>query len=60
MKISVLFLFLSILLLASCGSIEIESQWRESEITIDGKIGDWQGRLWEIEDTGVSFGVLND
>ena len=60
MKIPVLFLFLSILLLASCGSVEMESQWRESEITIDGKIGDWQGRLWEIEDTGVSFGVLND
>jgi len=60
MKISVLFLFLSILFLASCGSVEIESQWRESEITIDGKLSDWQGRLWEIENTGVSIGVLND
>jgi hypothetical protein len=48
------------ILLPSCGSVEIDSQWRTGEIVVDGKIADWQGKLWEIKDSGLSVGVLND
>ncbi len=59
-RIFYLLFFVSILLLESCGTVEMESQWRDREITIDGKTGDWQGQLVPIKDSGLSFGLLND
>jgi len=53
-------MIMTMILLASCGSVEINSQWRTGEIVVDGKTSDWQGKLWEIKDSGLSVGVLND
>lgn len=54
------FLILSVLPLASCGTLDIKSQWRDTAIAIDGRSDDWQGRLWSVEDTSLAVGVLND
>jgi hypothetical protein len=54
------FLILSVLPLASCGMLDIKSQWRDTAIAIDARSDDWQGRLYSLEDSGLSVGVLND
>ena len=59
-RIFYLLFLVSIVLLESCGTVEMESQWRDREITIDGKTGDWQGRLMAVKETGISLGLLND
>jgi hypothetical protein len=49
-----------ILGLAACGTIDIASSWRTSEIVVDGRSGDWGGHLRVIENTPYAIGVLND
>ena len=50
----------ALLLLSSCGQLEVESQWLETEVKVDGRLDDWQGRLYDLEDLNVSFGLQND
>ncbi|MBM3311794.1 MAG: hypothetical protein FJY80_09820 [Candidatus Aminicenantes bacterium] len=49
-----------LLFLSSCGQLEVESRWTESVVSVDGRLDDWQGRLYDIEDMNVSFGLQND
>jgi len=49
-----------ILALTACGTIDVASDWRKDEIVIDGKAGDWGGRLRVVEKTPYALGVLND
>ncbi len=44
---------------AAQGRVNLESNWRDREITIDGAMADWQGVMTEIRE-GVLVGVLND
>ena len=43
-----------------CGSIDVESRWRDFPITIDGSSEDWGNTLVPFEDTDVALGVAND
>jgi uncharacterized membrane protein YgcG len=49
-----------LLAIAGCGSLEIPSHWRRQAIEIDGKIGDWQNAMVQIEDKPFIVGILND
>jgi len=46
--------------MTGCGSIELDSQWKEREIIIDGKSSDWLGSLYFFEGEDISVGFLND
>jgi hypothetical protein len=59
-KIHFSVLLILILILASCGTVDIASHWRDRNIVIDGKADDWQGQLYTAEKTGLSLGVSND
>jgi len=47
---------------AGCGSgkLELNSDWRDREITVDGKNTDWLGAMLFFEEDNVSVGLLND
>ncbi len=53
-----------IILLASlslgCGNTELESTWRDRELTIDGNAIDWEGTTVHVEDENVTVGLSND
>jgi hypothetical protein len=49
-----------LLALTACGTLDVASFWPDAAIKIDGRTDDWRGRLYAVEDTGVSFGVQND
>ena len=49
-----------LLVLTACGTLDVASVWSDAGITIDGLTDDWRGRLYDVKDTGVSFGVQND
>lgn len=51
---------LPILILTSCGQVEVESRWRTGAIVIDGRADDWQGVLYTVEGKGLALGVQND
>lgn len=53
-------LVLLIMILASCGQIELASLWKKTDVTIDGRVDDWQGALYAIEKQPVFVGVRND
>jgi hypothetical protein len=57
---SVLFLFL--IMLAGCGQekLELNSDWRNRQIIVDGKSDDWVGAMYYFEDENISLGLLND
>ncbi|NIM59605.1 MAG: hypothetical protein GTO16_11790 [Candidatus Aminicenantes bacterium] len=48
--------------LAECGNgiFELNSGWRDREITVDGKNTDWLGAMMFFEEDNVSVGLLND
>jgi hypothetical protein len=51
----------ALLLSLGCGGEEIESRWRDREITIDGDASDWRGtEQYADDDKGVRFAVFND
>ena len=50
----------SLLVLTSCGTLDVAGRWRETEIAVDGRLDDWQGRLYDFKDMNISFGVEND
>ena len=43
-----------------CGTIDVESRWRDFSIAIDGKSDDWGDALVYFKDTDVALGVAND
>lgn len=55
-------LLLLTFLLAGCGNgkLELNSNWRDREITVDGKNVDWLGAMLFFEEDNVSIGLLND
>lgn len=56
-----LVLFLSLIILAGCSKkLELNSDWLNREITVDGKSDDWLGAMYYFEDENISIGLLND
>ncbi|MGB9006144.1 MAG: hypothetical protein WCB96_10505 [Candidatus Aminicenantales bacterium] len=50
----------SLLSLAGCQVLELESGWRNKEITIDGKSTEWHDAMIYLEKAGILVGFLND
>lgn len=50
----------TLFLLVGCRTIELNSSWRDREITVDGASSDWLGALTYIEEPDISVGLLND
>ena len=59
-RMPVIVIVLLTVFLTSCGSIELASLWRKTDVVIDGKVDDWQGALYSIESQPVFVGVRND
>ncbi len=57
---SILLLFTFLLNGCGNGKLELNSDWRDREITIDGKNADWLGAMLFFEEDNVSVGLLND
>jgi len=57
-SILIAFLFL----LVGCGNsnLELNSNWRDREITVDGKNTEWLGTMLFFEEDNISVGLLND
>lgn len=55
-------LFLSAIFQIGCTiiGINLDSNWRDREITIDGKNSEWIGAMWYFEDENISVGLRND
>jgi hypothetical protein len=47
-------------LCTACKSIQLESQWRDHDITVDGSATEWSGLIQYPEDSKIGIGVLND
>jgi hypothetical protein len=49
------------MVMTGCGGEEIESRWRDREITIDGDASEWRGaEQYSDDQKGVRFAVSND
>jgi hypothetical protein len=55
-----LMLSLALSMLIGCSTLELESTWKDRDITMDGKSGDWLGAKYYFEDSAVSVGLIND
>jgi hypothetical protein len=44
----------------SNGKLELNSDWRDREITVDGNNADWLGAMIFFEEDNISVGLLND
>jgi hypothetical protein len=55
-----LVLFLSFFMHMNCSMLELESTWKDRDITLDGKGGDWLGAKYYFEDLAISVGLIND
>jgi hypothetical protein len=58
-----LFCFMLISMLGSLGcssAVPLISDWKKSEIVIDGKQNDWEGSLYDLKKVNVTIGVRND
>lgn len=51
---------LSVSSFAGCSEPELSSTWKDREITVDGKAGDWKDVVAYIEKTNAAVGLLND
>ncbi len=51
---------ITILLLQGCNMIQLESMWKDREITIDGNDKDWIDAQYYLKDYNVVLGVMND
>ncbi len=49
-----------ILLLSGCNTVELQSEWRKNEISIDGHVTDWEQNSYYIEDEDIVLTLLND
>lgn len=48
-------------LVSGCMEPELESTWRNREITIDGKNAEWAGcEVYYDEENGIKIGIIND
>ena len=43
-----------------CNELEVDSSWRDHEITIDGMGTDWQDPMVYAEDAKIAVGLVND
>lgn len=59
-KPSLSFFGITLLLTAGCGDKEFNSNWRQSEIIIDGNQSDWEGKLHYLADEHSVVGIAND
>lgn len=63
-RLSALFSILLLLtfLFVGCGNskLELNSNWQDREITVDGKNADWLGAMLFFEEDNISVGLLND
>ena len=57
---SILILFSFLLVGCSASKLELNSNWRDREITVDGKNDDWLGAMLYFEEDNISVGLLND
>jgi hypothetical protein len=48
------------LVVAGCGGLDLQSQWLDRTITVDGDLAEWEGKLTYIDSKHVSVGLLND
>lgn len=55
-----LILVLSFFVNSSCSTLELESTWKDRDIELDGKGGDWLGAKYYFEDSAISVGLIND
>ena len=55
-----LILIHSFLMNSGCSMLRLESTWKDRDITLDGKGGDWQGAKYYFEEFAVSVGLIND
>ncbi len=53
-------LFLCAVFQIGCSTLELKSEWRDRDITIDGNNTDWLGALYYFEENNISVGILND
>jgi len=51
---------LSLLILVNCSTLRLESNWKDRDIVLDGKGGDWLGAKYYFEDYALSVGLIND
>jgi hypothetical protein len=49
-----------ILLVSGCNSYELESDWQDREITIDGDDEEWDESRFQIEKEGIVAAAMND
>ncbi|MFC1897994.1 hypothetical protein ACFLYJ_00315 [Candidatus Cloacimonadota bacterium] len=50
----------TIILLQGCNMIQLESMWKDREITIDGNDKDWIDAKYYLKDFNVVLGIMND
>ena len=55
-----LILVLVFFITSSCSRLELESTWKDRDIVLDGKGGDWLGAKYYFEDLSISVGLIND
>lgn len=53
-------LFLSGMISLNCNNLELESRWRNSDISIDGNHAEWEGVLKYSEEKRATVGIMND
>lgn len=51
---------LSVTSLVGCNGLELNSNWPEREVVIDGLDGEWSGTMYYIDKKSVAVGLLND
>lgn len=59
-SIHLLTLSLVLSLLIGCSTLQLDSTWKDRDITLDGKGGDWLGAKYYFEDSAISVGLIND
>lgn len=55
-----LILFFGLSVLVGCSMLELESTWKDRDIVLDGKDGDWLGAKYYFEGLAISVGLIND
>lgn len=60
LTLSIFVSFLTVMSMSCGGGLELTSQWRDRDVTIDGRHEEWQGGMSFIEKENVSVGFFND
>lgn len=55
-----LIVFLSLFMQIACSTLELESTWKDRDIVLDGKGGEWLGTKYYFEENAISVGLIND